>query len=57
MTREEREAVYVNTVAIAKKGSYLSPKGKTVTITDEDKMIEGTKFYGKKAIVNYDSLK
>lgn len=56
MTREEREAVYVNTVAIVKKGSYLSPKGKTVTITDEDKMINGTKFYGKKAIVNYNSI-
>lgn len=56
MTKEERMAVYVNTVAIANKGKYLSPKGKTVTITDEDKMIEGTKFYGKKAIVNYNSI-
>lgn len=57
MTKEERIAVYANTVAITNKGRYLSPKGKTVTITDEDKMIEGTKFYGKKANVDYKSLK
>lgn len=56
MTKDERIAVYENTMSIANKGSYVSPKGKTVTITDEDKMIDGTKFYGKAANVNHNSL-
>ena len=56
MTKEERIAVYENTMSIANKGRYVSPKGNTVTITDEDKMIEGTKFYGKAANVNHKAL-
>lgn len=56
MTKEERVAVYANTMAIVRKGKYVSPKGKEVTITDTDKMLEGTKFYGKKAIVDYDAI-
>jgi uncharacterized protein (TIGR02452 family) len=56
MTREEKVAVYANTVAICKKGKYMSPKGKEVVITDEDKMLDGTKFYGKKAVVDHKSL-
>lgn len=55
MNKEERVAVYANTVAIAKKGKYMSPKGNEVTI-DSTKMIEGTKFYGKKAVVDHNSL-
>ena len=56
MNKIERVAVYTNTVAIVRKGKYMSPKGKEVTITDTDKMLEGTKFYGKKAIVDYDAI-
>lgn len=56
MTKEERIAVYSNTVAIVKKGKYLSPKGKEVLIPNEDKMIEGTKFYGKKVKIDYNTL-
>ena len=56
MTKDERIAVYENTMSIANKGSYVSPKGNTVTITDEDKMIEGTKFYGKSANVNHKDI-
>ena len=56
MTKEERIAIYENTVRIVKKGSYVSPKGKEVKITNEDKMVSGTKYYGKKAVVDYDSL-
>lgn len=56
MTKEERIAVYRNTVSIAKQGKYNTPSGKVVTINNEDAMINGTKFYGKKAKVNYGSL-
>ena len=56
MTREERIAVYENTVRIANNGTYMSPMGKEVTIIDTDKMVEGTKFYGKKAVVDHASL-
>ena len=56
MERRERIAVYNNTMSIVKKGGYMSPNGKQVIITDEDKMLEGTKFYGKKAVVGYNSL-
>lgn len=56
MIKEERIAVYENTVKIVNKGSYISPKGKEITITDTDKMIDGTKFYGKKATVDHKSL-
>lgn len=55
MNTEERIAVYANTMAIVNKGKYMSPSGKEVTI-DSTKMVEGTKFYGKKAVVNHDSL-
>lgn len=53
--RTEKVAIYANTVAIVKKGKYMSPMGKEVTI-DSTKMVEGTKFYGKKAVVDYDAL-
>lgn len=56
MNKEERIAVYENTIRIAKKGSYMSPQGKNITITDEDKMMKGTKFYGKKVKIDYPSL-
>ena len=47
MTKEERIAVYRNTVSIAKQGKYNTPSGKVVTINNEDAMINGTKFYCK----------
>lgn len=56
MTKEERIAVYENTLRLAKKGHYTSPMGKEITICDTDKMISGTKFYGKKAVVDHKSL-
>jgi uncharacterized protein (TIGR02452 family) len=56
MDKEERIAVYSDTRTISKKGKYTSPMGKEITITDTDKMIEGTKFYGKKAVVDYNSI-
>ena len=56
MDKRERMAVYENTVRIVKKGSYVSPMGNEITIKDEDKMIDGTKFYGKKVIIDYASL-
>ena len=55
MDREERIAIYKNTVSIVNKGRYMSPNGNEVTI-DSTKMVEGTKFYGKKANVDYASL-
>ena len=55
MNREEKIAVYASTMAIVNKGKYMSPKGNEVTI-DSTKMVEGTKFYGKKAVVDHDSL-
>lgn len=55
MNREEKIAVYANTMAIVNKGKYMSPKGNEVTI-DSTKMVDGTKFYGKKAVVDHDSL-
>lgn len=56
MTKEDRIEIYEETVRIVKKGSYTSPQGKEVQLTNMDKMVNGTKFYGKKAIVDYDSL-
>lgn len=56
MRKEERIAVYENTVRIVNKGTYTSPNGKEITITDTDKMVEGTKFYGKKVIIDHKSL-
>lgn len=56
MDRKDRIKVYNDTVRIVNKGSYISPSGKEKTIADGDKMINGTKFYGKKAIVDYASL-
>ena len=56
MTKEERVAIYENTVRIVKKGFYVSPKGKEIEITDTDKMVDGTKFYGKKVVIDYGSL-
>ena len=56
MDRKDRIKVYNDTVRIVNKGSYISPSGEVITIADGDKMINGTKFYGKKAIVDYASL-
>ena len=56
MTRDERVAIYENTVRIVKKGSYVSPKGKEIQITSMDEMVNGTKFYGKKVVIDHNSL-
>lgn len=56
MSREENVAVYSNTVAIVRKGSYMSPKGKRVNLPDPKKMVDGTKFYGKKVVNDYDAI-
>ena len=56
MTKEERTAIYNNTVRICMKGSYVSPKGKEVKITDTYEMVDGTKFYGKKVVIDHNSL-
>ena len=57
MSKEEKIAVYKNTIYLAKKGSYISPKGDEVSINDfDDKMIDGTKFYGKKVQINHQDL-
>lgn len=56
MSREENIAVYNNTVAIVRKGSYMSPKGKRVNLPDPKKMVDGTKFYGKKVVNDYDAI-
>ena len=57
MTKEEKIAVYKNTIYLAKKGSYISPNGDEVSINDfDDKMIDGTKFYGKKVQINHQDL-
>ena len=56
MDRKDRIKVYNDTVRIVNKGSYIYPSGEVITIADGDKMINGTKFYGKKAIVDYASL-
>jgi len=56
MAREENIAVYNNTVAIVRKGSYMSPKGNRVNLPDPKKMVDGTKFYGKKVVNDYDAI-
>ena len=56
MNKEEKIKVFEDTVKIAKKGEYLAPNGNTIKIEFEDKMLEGTKFYGRKAVVDYDNI-
>ena len=57
MNKQERASLYVNTVALSKNGVYTSPSGNEIRIDGlDDYMIQGTKFYGKKAIVKYDTL-
>lgn len=57
MNKQERADLYANTVAIVKNGTYTSPNGKEIRIDGlNDYMVQGTKFYGKKAVVKYDTL-
>ena len=56
MSREENIAVYNNTVAIVKKGVYMSPKGKEVKLPNPKEMADGTKFYGKRVVNDYDAI-
>ena len=56
MTKEERIAVYENTVDIVNKGSYVSPRGKVVLLPNIHSMVSGTKFYGKKVVIDYNTI-
>ena len=56
MSREENIAVYNNTVAIVKKGGYMSPMGKEVKLPNPKEMADGTKFYGKRVVNDYDAI-
>ena len=57
MNKQERAELYANTVELCKKGIYTSPNGKEIRIDGlDDYMIQGTKFYGKKAVVKHDTL-
>ena len=56
MTREENVAVYNNTMSVVKKGGYISPNDKVIQFPNPKAMIDGTKFYGKKVVNDYDSI-
>ena len=56
MSREENIAVYNNTVVLANQGGYMSPKGEQIRIHNQDEMVNGTKFYGKKVVNDYDAI-
>ena len=56
MSREENIAVYNNTVVLANQGGYMSPKGEQIRIHNQEEMINGTKFYGKKVVNDYDAI-
>lgn len=56
MSREENIAVYNNTVVLANQGGYMSPKGEQIRIHNQDEMVNGTKFYGKKVVNDYDTI-
>jgi len=56
MTREENIAVYSNTMSVVKKGGYISPNDKVIQFPNPKAMIDGTKFYGKKVVNDYDSI-
>ena len=56
MTKEERIAVFENTIKIAQKGRYISPNEGEIIIQDTDRMIKNTKFYTRKAIVDFENI-
>lgn len=57
MNKEDRIEVYKNTMEIVKRGSYTSPSGNEIRVDGlEDHMVEGTKFYGKKIDIDFNSL-
>ena len=56
MTREENIAVYNNTMSAVKKGGYISPNDKVIQFPNPKAMIDGTKFYGKKVVIDYDAI-
>lgn len=56
MSREENIAVYNNTVVLVNQGGYMSPKGEQIRIHNQDEMVNGTKFYGKKVVNDYDAI-
>ena len=56
MSREENIAVYNNTVVLVNQGGYMSPKGEQIRIHNQEEMVNGTKFYGKKVVNDYDAI-
>jgi uncharacterized protein (TIGR02452 family) len=57
MNKEERIRLYENTVELVNKGVYTSPSGNEIRIDGlNDYMLNGTKFYSKKAEVYHDML-
>lgn len=57
MNKKERAKLYENTVELSKKGKYISPNGNEIRINGlDDYMVNGTKFYGKKAEINFETL-
>lgn len=57
MNKQERAELYTDTVKLVQKGVYTSPNGNEVHIDGlDDYMIQGTKFYGKKVVLKYDTL-
>lgn len=55
MNKQERIKVYENTIKIVNKGQY-SKNNKTFIFDKENEMIEGSKYYGKKIVINHNEL-
>lgn len=57
MNKEERIEVYKNTIELCNKGFYESSNGERILVNGLDNvMIDGTKFYGKKVEVDYNTF-
>ena len=56
LSKEQRIDIFNDTVKIVKEGSYISPNGSIIAIQNEREMVEGTKFYGKLAKVNFEEI-
>jgi len=56
MTKEDRTVMFHHTTNTVLNGGYKARNGADITFYREEEMLKGTKFYAKKANVNYDSL-
>ena len=56
MTKEERTVMFHHTTNTVLNGGYKARNGADITFYREEEMLKDTKFYAKKANVNYDSL-